>query len=264
MNKSKSLKLKSILNNKILGSSELVQLLNDYLLSMRNNKIEFISSIRLAKAKLGHFEAINSYLKEINSILKDENKGELKDFLMSHSSTENEKIETIFNKIYPKLKKIKRVITLSRSRTVLEILKLWHRRNKNIKIVICESRPKFEGRSMAKEIAGNGISVELITDAVMSLIVPKVDVAIIGADIVLKNGNVINKVGSKVLALLCKEYKKPFYVVTSHSKLSKKKIFKPKKENPQEIWDRRVKNLSMSNIYFEEIEKKFITKVFTD
>jgi len=264
MNRTISHQLNHILNNKTLGSSELVQLLNGYLLSKRNNKIEFISSIRLAKAKLGHFEAINSYLKEINSILKEENKGELKDFLMSHSSAENQKIETIFNKIYPKLKKMKRVITLSRSRTVLEILKLWHQRNKNIKIVICESRPKFEGRSMAKELADNGISVELITDAVMSLIVPKVDVAIIGTDVVLKNGNVINKVGSKALALLCKEYKKPFYVVASHSKLSKKKIFKPKKENPQEIWDRRVKNLSMSNIYFEEIEKKFIAKIFTD
>jgi translation initiation factor 2B subunit (eIF-2B alpha/beta/delta family) len=264
MNKSKSLKLKSILNNKTLGSSELVQLLNDYLLSKRNNKIEFTSSIRLAKAKLGHFEAINLYLKEINSILKEENKGELKDFLMSHSSTENEKIETIFNKIYPKLKKMERVITLSRSRTVLEILKLWHQRNKNIKIVICESRPKFEGRSMAKELADNGISVELITDAVMSLIVPKVDVAIIGADVVLNNGNIVNKVGSKILALLCREYKKPFYVVTSHSKFTKRKIFKPKKENPREIWDRKVKKLSMSNIYFEEIEKKFITKIFTD
>jgi translation initiation factor 2B subunit (eIF-2B alpha/beta/delta family) len=98
----------------------------------------------------------------------------------------------------------------------------------------------------------------------MGFFVPKVDVAIIGTDIVLRNGMIVNKVGSKSLALLCKEYKKPFYVVSSHSKLSKKKIFKPKKENPQEIWDRKVKNLSMSNIYFEEIEKKLITKIFTD
>ncbi len=159
---------------------------------------------------------------------------------------------------------MKRVITLSRSGTVLEILKLWHQKNKKLKVVVCESRPKFEGRLMAKELADNGINVELITDAMMGLYVPKVDAAIIGADTVLKNGNVVNKVGSKSLALLCKEYKKPFYVVTSKSKLSKKKIFKPKKENPQEIWDKKVKNLSISNIYFEEIEKKLITKIFTD
>jgi translation initiation factor eIF-2B subunit delta len=98
----------------------------------------------------------------------------------------------------------------------------------------------------------------------MGLIVPKVDAGIIGADIVLKNGNIVNKVGSKSLALLCREYKKPFYAVTSHSKFSKRKIFKPKKENPREIFDKKVKNLSTSNIYFEEIEKKLITKIFTE
>ena len=117
---------------------------------------------------------------------------------------------------------------------------------------------------MAIELADIGIKVELITDAMMGFFVPKVDVAIIGTDIVLRNGMIVNKVGSKSLALLCKEYNKPFYVVTSKSKLSKKKIFKPKKENSREIWDRKVKNLSMSNIYFEEIEKQLITKIFTD
>jgi hypothetical protein len=125
MNKAKSLQLKNILNNKTLGSSELVQLLNDYLITIWKNKTEFISSIRLAKAKLGHFEAINSYLKELNSIMKEENKGELRDFLMSYSSNGNEKIKIIFHNLYPKLRKVKRVITLSRSGTVSEILKLW-------------------------------------------------------------------------------------------------------------------------------------------
>jgi translation initiation factor 2B subunit (eIF-2B alpha/beta/delta family) len=53
-------------------------------------------------------------------------------------------------------------------------------------------------------------------------------------------------------------------VVTSKSKFSKKKIFKAKKEKPDEIWDKKVKNLSISNIYFEEIEKKLITKILTE
>ena len=117
---------------------------------------------------------------------------------------------------------------------------------------------------MAEELASIGVNVELITDAMMGLYFPKIDAAIIGSDVVLTNGNVVNKVGSKALAILCKEYKKPFYVVTSKSKLSKKKIFKAKKEEPREIWDKKVKNLSISNIYFEEIEKKLITKIFTD
>ncbi len=264
MNKKNSHRLNHFLNNKSFGSSELVRLLNDYLISILNNNTQIIKTIRLAKTKLGHFEAINSYLNKINSFLKKESKDELRDFLMSFSSKENEKFEAIFDKVIPKLEKVKRVITLSRSGTVLSISKLLHQKNKYLRVVVCESRPKLEGRLFAKDLAQNGIKVEFITDAMMALYVPKIDAALIGADIVLKNGNVINKVGSKSLALLCREYKKPFYVVTSHSKFSRRKIFKAKKEKSQEIWDKKVKNLSIINIYFEEIEKKLITKIFTD
>ncbi len=82
MNKMKSHQLNHILNNKTLGSSELVQLLNNYFLSISNNIPAIIKTVRLVKTKLGHFEAVNSYLNEINSILKEENKSELIDFLM--------------------------------------------------------------------------------------------------------------------------------------------------------------------------------------
>lgn len=264
MNELKSFQINHILNNKTLGSSELVHLLNNYILSIRNNKPEIIKTAKLAKIKLGHFEGINSYLKELNTCLKEKSKRELLDFLRGYSEKGDEKVEIIFSRIYPRLKNMRKVITISRSGTVLGILKLWHQKNKKLKVVVCESRPKFEGRLMAKELAAKGIKVELITDAMMGLYVPKVEAVIVGADIVLKNGNVVNKVGSKSLALLCREYKKPFYVVTSQLKHSKRKIFKAMKENPTEIWDKKVKNLSASNIYFEEIEKKLITKIFTD
>ena len=260
----KSHELNHILNNKTLGSSELVQLLNNYFLSISDNIPAIIKTARIVKTKLGHFEAVNSYLSELSNSLKEESKSALINFLKGFSKNENQKAKIIFSSIYPRLKETQNVITLSRSGTVLAVLKLWHQKNKKFKVVVCESRPKFEGRLMAEELASIGVNVELITDAMMGLYVPKIDAAIIGADVVLKNGNVVNKVGSKALAIFCKEYKKPFYVVTSKSKLSKKKIFKAKKEKPQEIWDKKVKNLSISNIYFEEIEKKLITKIFTD
>jgi translation initiation factor eIF-2B subunit delta len=260
----KSYQLNHILNNKTLGSSELVQLLNNHLLSISNNLPAIIKTARIAKTKLGHFEAINSYLSELTNILEKESKSVLINFLKGFSKNENQKAKIIFSSLYPRLKETQNVITLSRSGTVLTVLKLWHQKNKKFKVVVCESRPKFEGRLMAEELANIGVNIELITDAMMGLYLPKIDAAIIGADAVLKNGNVVNKVGSKALSILCKEYKKPFYVVTSKSKLSKKKIFKAKKEKPQEIWKKKVKNLSISNIYFEEIEKKLITKIFTD
>lgn len=264
MNKANSHQLSHILDNKTFGSSELVQLLNNYLLSISDNKHEIIKTIKLTKTKLGHFEAVNSYLNSLYAVLKENNQSAAINFLKRYSSKENEKIEIIFNSVYPVLREMQCVITLSRSGTLIGILKLWHQKNNKLKVVVCESRPKFEGRLMAEELADSGVNVELITDAMMGLYIPKIDAAIIGSDAVLKNGNVVNKVGSKALGILCKEYKKPFYVVTSKSKFSKKNNFKAKREKPDEIWDKKLKNLSISNIYFEEIEKKLITKIFTD
>ena len=129
-------------------------------------------------------------------------------------------------------------------------MKLWKQKNKKLEVIVCESRPKFEGRLMAKELANYDINVELITDAMMGLYVHKIDVAIIGADIILNNGNVVNKVGSSPLALLCREYKKPFYVVSTKSKKSRKIVFKPNQENPEEILKNKIKELISQQYLF--------------
>ena len=264
MTKNITIKLNSILNNKTLGSSELAKLLNEHFLLIKNKPVQIKESIRLAQKKLRHFEVINSYLTELIKIVSKGNKAELLNFLKDYSVNENMKIERIFDKIYPSMKNITSVITFSRSKTVIDVLKLWHKKNRKLKVFICESRPKYEGRLMALNLARAGIKVELITDAMMGVSVHKANAAIIGADLVLKNGNIINKVGSKALALLCKEYKKPFYAVTTRSKFSNRKSYKVKNENPKEVWNKSVKNFKVSNIYFEEVEKKYITKIFTD
>jgi len=256
--------LNDILKNKTFGSSEIVKLLNDYFYSFRNNIPEVHKNIKKVKLSLTQFQAVNTYLRELDQTLKKNNKTKLKSFLSGHSNKELKKFGILFNKVYPFLKDFESVITISRSGTVLEILKLWYKKNKSIEVVVCESRPMFEGRLLAIDLVKKGIKVKLITDAMMGLYVNEVDAAIIGADAVLKNGNIINKVGSKALALLCRDQKKPLYVVSSKSKFSNQKYYKPKSKNPNEVWDKKFKNFSVQNIYFEEIEKKLITKVVTD
>jgi translation initiation factor 2B subunit (eIF-2B alpha/beta/delta family) len=264
MKKMPSGKLNKILNNKTLGSSELTHLLNKYFLSIRSNTPEIIKSIQFADSKLAHYQGVKSYLNELNDCLKKKDETMLTNFLKRYSNTEEEKVEIIFKRICPVLSKMRSIITLSRSGTLLGILKLWHQKNKNLKVVVCESRPMYEGRLEAMDLIKAGIKVELITDVMMGTYVPNVDTAIIGADVVLNNKNVVNKVGSRALALFCQESKKPFYVVTTRSKFSNRNSFKPKKENSKEVWNKHSKNLKVSNFYFEEVEKKLITKIFSD
>jgi translation initiation factor 2B subunit (eIF-2B alpha/beta/delta family) len=71
---------------------------------------------------------------------------------------------------------------------------------------VAESRPKNEGRILAKRLIKKGIPVEYITDFSAATYIPRIDAAIIGADKILANGNIVNKMGSKTLAVLCRYY----------------------------------------------------------
>ena len=117
---------------------------------------------------------------------------------------------------------------------------------------------------MAKELLKNGLKVEMITDAMTGIFVPKADAVIVGADVVLNNGNVINKTGSLALSLFCKHYKKPFYVLATKSKFVSKKRHEMSKENSDNIWKYIHPNLTTTNIPFEEIDKGLITKIISE
>ena len=257
-------KLEEIIKNKKLGSSELVFRLNDLLRTFQHNHKLIEKTLPEIKKELNHFSAVAYYIDQLKSVISLKGKKGLKKFLEHYSEDERKKYQKIFSKLYKQIPHAKQIITLSRSGTILNILRRWQEKDKSLRVIICESRPKFEGRSLAVDLLKSGLKVEIIADSAISLFVPKIDAAIIGADNVLKNGNVINKTGSKALALICREHKKPFYVVTTRSKVSKLKKFKTSKEDPAEIWTKTHKNLRVNNIYFEEIESKFITALITD
>lgn len=257
-------KLNIILIDKTSGSSEIVNKINT-LFRANLNHLEIIEeSIPILKSRLSHFAEVNTYLKRIEKIIKVDDQQMMNDFLSSFADGQKNKYEIIFNKLTKKIKHINSIITISKSGTLKEVLKLWKEKNKNLKVVISESRPGNEGKLFAKELLKFGIKVELISDAMTALYVPQVDAALIGADEILKNSNVINKVGSKALALLCKEHKKPFYVVATKSKFSGRTKFSAQKADPSKLWNYKSEGLTVSNIYFEKIEKKLITKIITD
>lgn len=77
---------------------------------------------------------------------------------------------------------------------------VWEKlKGRNIKIIISESRPLYEGRTVAEKIAKLGLSVTLITDAQIGLFVENADMALVGADSILPNGDLVNKAGTYLL-----------------------------------------------------------------
>jgi translation initiation factor 2B subunit (eIF-2B alpha/beta/delta family) len=104
----------------------------------------------------------------------------------------------------------------------------------------------------------------MITDAMAGIFVPKADAVIVGADAVLKNENVINKTGSLSLAILCKHFNKPFYVVTTKSKYLNKKYYRINEDSSGKVWKYSHPNLTTKNIQFEEIDKKLIKEIISE
>ena len=264
MNKKQKELLDKIISDKTSGSSEILTKLNKFLLSNIKDKSLIIESLSTAGSKLSHFAVINNYIDKLNILFASANYEHFIKYLRNYEDEEILKINRIFTKIYKKLPSAKTILTISKSGTVINVIKLWHKKRKNLKIIITESRPANEGKLMAKELLKYGLRVEMISDAMAGIFVPKADAVIIGADAVLSNGNVINKTGSLALAFFCKQYKKPFYVLAAKSKFVNKKRHEINEESSDSIWKYVHPNLTTTNIPFEEIDKRLITEIISE
>ncbi|MEW6196005.1 MAG: hypothetical protein AB1521_12715 [Bacteroidota bacterium] len=255
-------KLTKILSDKTSGSFELLLELHNHLKKEQKIIQLFPEIIDLAKNQLSSFRAIQNYLEDMKSTqLKDKT---LDHFFKKYDKKFTDPFDKLFDKSKSILKKFDHIITISNSKTVYEILAKLKKINPNLKVTVCESRPKLEGRVLAKNLLRVNIHVKLITEAMIYQSVQKCNAALVGADIILKNGNIVNKVGSSLLATVCKNHKVPFYVVANKNKLSSANQFSKQAMPTKEIWRYPDKKLEIKNYYFEEVDQSLITKIILD
>ncbi|MCX8166873.1 MAG: S-methyl-5-thioribose-1-phosphate isomerase [Candidatus Micrarchaeota archaeon] len=103
------------------------------------------------------------------------------------------------------------VLTHCHSNTVIAILKNAYDIGKKFKVICTETRPRGQGYITAKELSEHGIDVTLIVDSAISMYAKKVDIAIVGADAITVTGDLINKIGTRLVAEISKAYSIPFY-----------------------------------------------------
>lgn len=240
------------------GSRELLIKLIKFL-QKHQNEIDADIIIHLQN-HFSDFQTINSFLKKFS--IAFENK-RLEHFFKENPIDDKVVYKKIFTNFLPYIKNFQTIITISNSKTISEVLKLISQSNKSLKVIISEGRPNNEGTIFAERLAESNISTTLITEAQIYQFAQKTDCAIIGADKILANGNVINKVGSYLLALACKELNKPFFVLADKSKSCLDNCFIPKEYNRDEIF-KTEKKIEIHNFYFEEITKELITEIITD
>ena len=99
--------------------------------------------------------------------------------------------------------------------TALGTLRYAWESGKKLHVFACETRPLLQGaRLTAWELARYGIPFTLIADTMTGYFLSqgKIDCVIVGADRIVTNGDVANKIGTYNLAVLAMENGVPFYV----------------------------------------------------
>ena len=99
--------------------------------------------------------------------------------------------------------------------TALGVIRSAVEAGKIISVITGETRPFLQGaRLTAWELVQEHIPVTLITDNMAGHLMSsgEIDVVIVGADRVAANGDVANKIGTYMLAVLAQRHRIPFYV----------------------------------------------------
>lgn len=244
------------------GSLELLVELHEHLKNEKKILQIFPELIDFAAKQFRSFQNIQVYLAEMKSALRKEKKLEV--FFDKYDRYFKDSLKLLLLNAGKILKPYSSFITISNSKTVLEVLKHLRVSNPELNVIVCESRPMLEGRLLAKSLIASKIKVRLITESMIYQFIDKVDAAITGADAILGNGDVINKSGSSLLGFGCKQFNKPFYVVADRKKFTKSKRYSAKKMPPEEIWRQYPEKIKIENYYFERIEKKLITEIISD
>ena len=157
---------------------------------------------------------------------------------------------------------LSKVLTHCHSSTVTNMLRRAKEEGKSFEVVCTESRPVFQGRITAKEMLEAGIKTTLIVDSAVRYFMNAVDLVVVGADAITSEGNVINKIGTSMVALAAKEARTPFYVVSEILKFDPVTIHgdyeRIEERSPHEVWADPPSGLIIRNPAFDVTRREFI------
>jgi S-methyl-5-thioribose-1-phosphate isomerase len=104
--------------------------------------------------------------------------------------------------------------------TALSPIYVAHRSGKKVFVYVDETRPRSQGaRLTAWELKNENVPHKIIVDNAGAYFMSqgKIDIIIVGADRIARNGDVANKIGTFEKAIVAKEFGIPFYVAAPTS-----------------------------------------------
>jgi len=154
------------------------------------------------------------------------------------------------------------VFTHCHSSTVTRLLAKAKEAGKKFSVICTETRPAFQGRLTAKELVELGVPTTFIVDSAARTFMKDADIVIVGADAITSEGNVVNKIGTGGIAVLAREARKPFYVVSELLKFDPETLSgeceKIEQRSPAEVWTEAPKALKVRNPAFDLTPNRYI------
>lgn len=164
------------------------------------------------------------------------------------------------------------IMTHCNSAAVTAVLKNAFNKGKRFEVLVCETRPRFQGRITAKTLSGIGVPTSLIVDGAARSFMARVDKAIVGADAVAANGAVVNKIGTSMVALAAHEARVLFFVAAETYKFSPEtmlgQLVKIEERDSSEIMsERELKSMgkvTVRNPSFDVTPPEYIDLIITE
>lgn len=174
----------------------------------------------------------------------------------------------ILHYVRPLISPHSHIYTHCHSSTVSRILIDAQRHGKRIIVHSTETRPRFQGRITAAELARAGVPVIHYVDAAMRLAIKASDIALIGADAITADGKVVNKIGSELAAETASRFGVPLYICTNSWKFDPATVHgaeEPIEQRaPDEVWPRRPRGVTVANPAFERIHPRWIKGIISE
>lgn len=153
-----------------------------------------------------------------------------------------------------------RVLTLSRSWTVLEAL----RAGDPERVFVAESRPAREGVDVAETLADD-VPVTLLTDAATAHVLSResIDAVLVGADTVLPDGRVVNKTGTRGVAIVARNEGVPVCAIAATDKVSTREAVNLESGERSAVYD-GVEPLEVVNPTFDVTPSDCVSGIVTE
>lgn len=197
----------------------------------------------------------------------EEMKKRISDTAINYEKERKESLEKIAHFGATLIRPRSTILTHCHSSSTIDVLIKAKRKIDHV--YCCEARPLFQGRMTVTDLTNAGIDATLIVDNAASTFLKKCDYFFTGADALLADGDVVNKIGTNQISTVCKRYETPHYVCASTHKFEPGSFFgkdEPiEQRSPDEVWEKESRGkIMIENPAFDRTDSRFIEGIVTE